>query len=83
MWQNAYAATLLEEGGKQKTPLEKIKYTACFAITKFHLSGAQLKPFNPILGETFQAKVNDSKFYLEQTSHHPPILNFYVLNDLI
>jgi len=45
------------------------------------LSATQLKPFNPILGETFQAKVLDSLFYLEQTSHHPPILNFYVLGN--
>ncbi len=41
-----------------------------------HLAVAQLKPFNPILGETFQAKVNGSEFYVEQTSHHPPIFNF-------
>lgn len=77
-WQNAYAATLLELGGKCKSPLEKIKYTTAWAVTKFHLSGTQLKPFNPILGETFQCKILDSHFYMEQTCHHPPILNFYV-----
>jgi hypothetical protein len=76
--QNAYAATILEEAGKQTDPLERIKYSICFAMTKFHLSGAQLKPFNPILGETYQSKVNDSYFYMEQTCHHPPITNFYV-----
>ena len=59
-------------------PIEKLKFSTAFAITKFHLSGAQLKPFNPILGETFQCKIADSMFYLEQTSHHPPISNFYV-----
>lgn len=69
---------MLEKGGQQTCPIEKIKYSTAFAITKFHLSGAQLKPFNPILGETFQCKVLDSQFYLEQTSHHPPIANFYV-----
>lgn len=46
-------------------------------MSKFNLSGAQLKPFNPILGETFQCKINDTLFYFEQTCHHPPILNFY------
>jgi hypothetical protein len=40
-----------------------------------------LKPFNPILGETFQTKIGNTNIYLEQTSHHPPILNFYVIND--
>ena len=47
-------------------------------MTRLHLSGSPLKPFNPILGETFQSKVLDFHFYLEQTSHHPPVTNFYV-----
>jgi hypothetical protein len=38
------------------------------------------KPFNPILGETFQSKVGDTLIYVEQTSHHPPILNYYIKN---
>jgi hypothetical protein len=37
-----------------------------------------MKPFNPILGETFQIKVGDANLYIEQTSHHPPILNYYL-----
>ena len=52
-------------------------------MTTVHMAMAQLKPFNPILGETFQAKINDCLFYLEQCSHHPPIFNFYVNNFLI
>lgn len=41
----------------------------------------QLKPFNPILGETFQAKIGENTFiYVEQTSHHPPIYNFLLEN---
>jgi len=38
------------------------------------------KPFNPILGETFQSISGNSKFYSEQTSHHPPRTNYYVSN---
>jgi len=38
------------------------------------------KPFNPILGETFQAKVGNSLCYSEQTSHHPPVNNYYIDN---
>ena len=67
----------MESGGIINNPIEQLKYTACFALTKFYLSGAQLKPFNPIIGETFQANIGNSHFYLEQTSHHPPISNFY------
>lgn len=37
-------------------------------------------PLNPILGETFQASKKDGAvIYLEQTSHHPPISNFYLI----
>jgi hypothetical protein len=39
-----------------------------------------LKPFNPILGETFQTKIGDTEIYVEQTCHHPPIMNFYIIN---
>lgn len=31
------------------------------------------KPFNPILGETFQCWINGCPAYSEQISHHPPI----------
>lgn len=40
---------------------------------------SQHKPFNPLLGETFQGKFYDgTKFYMEHTSHHPPITNFLI-----
>ncbi len=38
------------------------------------------KPFNPVIGETFQVKANNTLYYAEQTSHHPPIYNFYMKN---
>lgn len=36
------------------------------------------KPFNPILGETFQAYLKGIPIYYEQISHHPPISAFYM-----
>lgn len=39
-----------------------------------HVFQSWRKPFNPILGETFQAVLSDgSEIFLEQISHHPPI----------
>lgn len=36
-----------------------------------------MKPFNPLLGETYQASFTDgTRIYCEHTSHHPPIANF-------
>ena len=38
-----------------------------------------MKPFNPILGETFQAFYSDGTVIdIEHTSHHPPISHFLV-----
>lgn len=37
-----------------------------------------LKPFNPILGETFQAKIGGIPIYYEQISHHPPISSYFM-----
>ena len=76
VWQNGMSSIILEKTENLST-LEKLKYSTIFAMSKFYLLGAPLKPFNPILGETFQAKLNNSHYYLEQTSHHPPIMNFY------
>jgi hypothetical protein len=36
------------------------------------------KPFNPLLGETFEYVTDDFEFISEQVSHHPPITaNYY------
>ena len=79
VWQNGYCSIYLEKAFLEKDPIERIKYSTIYAMSKMHLCVAQQKPFNPILGETFQCKLNDSLFYLEQTSHHPPQTNFYVV----
>ncbi len=36
------------------------------------------KPFNSVLGETYQGVINGSLIYAEQISHHPPITSFYM-----
>jgi hypothetical protein len=38
------------------------------------------KPFNPIIGETFQCQVGSTKIYYEQVCHHPPIFSYYGVN---
>lgn len=35
------------------------------------------KPFNPILGETYQGEINGCPLFMEQISHHPPITYLY------
>jgi hypothetical protein len=60
--------------------LERLKLMTAFIIATFTLAVNGTKPFNPILGETFQSKVGDTLYYYEQTSHHPPIFNYYAKN---
>lgn len=57
-------------------------------MTTFLLSGLHCNPvfckskapLNPILGETYQARKEDgSTIYLEQTAHHPPTSNYYLV----
>lgn len=36
--------------------LERFKYLVAYAVASRHLAVQMRKPFNPILGETFQAK---------------------------
>ena len=79
VWQNGYCDEFLEKASLETDPIERLKYVSSYALTKIHLCVAQQKPFNPILGETFQCKLGNSLFYLEQTSHHPPQSNFYVI----
>jgi hypothetical protein len=74
------APYFLEKGYEAKTPLEKLKLTTAFNVSRLHLTVTQLKPFNPILGETFQCKIGDTLLYIEQTSHHPPVYNYLVNN---
>jgi len=44
-------------------------------------TGRNKKPFNPLLGETFEYETKDFRLISEQVSHHPPISAFHVEND--
>ncbi|GMF60642.1 unnamed protein product [Phytophthora fragariaefolia] len=72
-----YAPTFLNVAYAQNDALERFKYVMAFAVAGLHHSIGQMKPFNPILGETFQSTLNDgTDVSCEHTSHHPPISNF-------
>ncbi len=60
-------------------PLERMKLVIAFAISGLHLAVTQLKPFNPLLGETLEGGLDDgTKIFCEHISHHPPITSFLV-----
>ena len=74
-----YAPLILEKAFRQKTAIEKFKHVVAYGITNSVLYLNMEKPFNPILGETFQGWINGCPIYLEQISHHPPIASFLFL----
>jgi len=69
----------LGKAAKATDPIERMKYVITFAISGLHNTVKQKKPFNPILGETYQAYLADgTQLYCEQSSHHPPVSNWLV-----
>lgn len=56
---------------------------ACFVIIYANTIGVSKKPFNPLLGETYEFfdPTTNTLMLLEQVSHHPPISAFYGENE--
>ncbi|XP_069585974.1 oxysterol-binding protein-related protein 3 [Ranitomeya imitator] len=68
---------LLDKAAETQDPFERMVYVATFAVSAYASSfyRAGSKPFNPVLGETYES-VNEDKgfrFIAEQVSHHPPV----------
>ena len=75
----SFAPDLLEKAALCEDNLDTFKNVIIFALSALFRSTEQLKPLNPLLGETYQCEWEDgSKFYIEHISHHPPISNIYI-----
>ena len=61
--------------------LERLKWVTVHLISFLHLTTTQVKPFNPIIGETFQCRIGNLRIYLEHTANHPITANFYAIDD--
>ena len=61
--------------------LERLKWITVHLLSFLHLTTTQVKPFNPIIGETFQCRIGNLKLYLEHTVNHPITANFYGIDD--
>eukprot|EP00210_Caulerpa_lentillifera_P004894 g4670.t1 len=65
---------LLDKACQASSRLERLAYVTSFAITPYNNGSRAYKPFNPILGETFQLECNNGvRFLAEQVSSVPPI----------
>jgi hypothetical protein len=65
---------LLDKAMEQSDSLRRLAYVSAYVITNLTcLERNTTKPFNPLLGETFEFVTPRFRFLAEQVSHHPPI----------
>lgn len=74
-------AELLHKAAEEPNSILRIMYVLAFAASGYASTlGRISKPFNPILGETYEwcNKEKNFRFVSEQVSHHPPISACYI-----
>ncbi|KAL1347045.1 hypothetical protein HN51_020568 [Arachis hypogaea] len=70
----SYLLDRASEWGKMGDSLMRALHVAAFAVSGYaSTSGRSCKPFNPLLGETYEADFPDKgfRFISEKVSHHP------------
>ncbi|XP_061873703.1 oxysterol-binding protein-related protein 7 isoform X3 [Colius striatus] len=70
-------SALLDRASRARDPRQRLVYMAAFAVSAYASTyyRAGSKPFNPVLGETYECVRPDRgfRFISEQVCHHPPI----------
>uniref|UniRef100_W5LF97 Oxysterol-binding protein n=1 Tax=Astyanax mexicanus TaxID=7994 RepID=W5LF97_ASTMX len=72
--------SLIHQANKSTDSIERMKCVAAFAVSAVASQWERTgKPFNPLLGETYELVREDLGFRLisEQVSHHPPVSAFH------
>ncbi|CEH14171.1 Oxysterol-binding protein [Ceraceosorus bombacis] len=76
-----YAPALLERASKTQDWVERICLVGAFAVSGYAASKlrASRKPWNPLLGETFECVREDQhlRFVAEKVVHQPPVVATY------
>uniref|UniRef100_W8CAI3 Oxysterol-binding protein n=1 Tax=Ceratitis capitata TaxID=7213 RepID=W8CAI3_CERCA len=71
-------AEILNQASNEEDPADRMKFVATFAVSALASNWERVgKPFNPLLGETYEFQRNGFKIVCEQVSHHPPISAFH------
>uniref|UniRef100_A0A7S3LT14 Oxysterol-binding protein n=1 Tax=Palpitomonas bilix TaxID=652834 RepID=A0A7S3LT14_9EUKA len=75
----SFAPHYLRLANETGDKVERFKLIMAMAIASLRQTVIARKPFNPILGETFEASFEDgAQIFAEQTSHHPPVSHYEV-----
>ncbi|KAL5370269.1 oxysterol binding protein [Cryptosporidium parvum] len=73
---------LLKKASNSKSVDERVAYITVFASSAISSTFLRLsKPFNPLLGETFELTHRGFKFIAEQVMHHPPVAAYHAESD--
>jgi hypothetical protein len=72
-------STLLDQASDVSDPIERLALVAAFVVSGYSSSihRSARKPFNPLLGETFEFdRMADKgfRYVSEKVCHHPPIM---------
>ena len=69
----------LKKAIQEKNPVLRFAKVFGFLFIPYACTENRMKkPFNPLLGETFEYEIDGIKVLSEQVSHHPPITAFHV-----
>uniref|UniRef100_A0A1I8H0G0 Oxysterol-binding protein n=1 Tax=Macrostomum lignano TaxID=282301 RepID=A0A1I8H0G0_9PLAT len=72
----------LDKAARASDQWEQLAYVAAYTISSYSTTAARTaKPFNPLLGETFEFDRTEDlgwRSFAEQVSHHPPAAAFHV-----
>ena len=70
--------SILDAANKIQDPVLRLAYIAVYAGSMITICERNAtKPFNPILGETYEYVTDEFEYLSEQVSHHPPITANY------
>ncbi|XP_062333286.1 oxysterol-binding protein 1 isoform X3 [Osmerus eperlanus] len=76
---------LLDKGAKCQSSQEQMCYVAAFTVSSYSTTVYRTgKPFNPLLGETFELdrlKESGYRSLCEQVSHHPPAAAHHAISE--
>ncbi|XP_067015224.1 oxysterol-binding protein 1 isoform X2 [Anabrus simplex] len=71
-------ADILDKAARCQDPCEQLAYVAAFTVSSYATTSNRTgKPFNPLLGETYECDRMDDlgwRSLSEQVSHHPPMV---------
>ncbi|TIB71338.1 hypothetical protein E3Q24_02362 [Wallemia mellicola] len=74
---------LINKAIQSKSSVEKMACIAAFCVSSYSCTQyrSTRKPFNPLLGETYEYITPQFAFFSEKVTHHPPLVAAYAQGD--